>query len=260
MRNLGIFAATAWMALAATQVQAQQIGVAASIERAMRATAPGQSERRLTDGADVVADDRINTGSDERGQLLFLDETTLSVAPSSQIVLDRFIYDPSGGSSGFAMQLTTGALRFVGGTTSEAQEAIIKTPTATLGIRGSSALVSFIGGRTVAVFLMGDRMCISSGGQETCSSRQGAVLTEDGYAGSASAELIASMLTRIDGQAPSQLASRGGATAGVIAATPPNRSPVSTRGRHMGAADVNAFGRNDGYRGISGFTESGIIE
>ena len=102
MRNLGIFAATAWMALAATQVQAQQIGVAASIERAMRATAPGQSERRLTDGADVVADDRINTGSDERGQLLFLDETTLSVAPSSQIVLDRFIYDPSGGSSGFA--------------------------------------------------------------------------------------------------------------------------------------------------------------
>ena len=81
MRNLGIFAATAWMALAATQVQAQQIGVAASIERAMRATAPGQSERRLTDGADVVADDRINTGSDERGQLLFLDETTLSVAP-----------------------------------------------------------------------------------------------------------------------------------------------------------------------------------
>jgi hypothetical protein len=218
--------------LAAPAAQAQQIGTVASLEPNMQATAPGQAERRLSVNAGVVANDSIRTAPSARGQLLFNDQTTLSVAPASQIVLDRFVYDPSGGGSGFSMKLTTGALRFVGGATSEAQEAVIVTPTATLGIRGSSALVSHRGGRTVAVFLIGERMCVTAGGQRSCTSRQGGVLTENGYAGKASPALLANLLGAIDGTPPT-LVRRGPVNAGVSPATSPGRPVVSSTGRTL---------------------------
>jgi hypothetical protein len=248
MHILNLIATTALATFFVGTAIAQQIGVVASLDPNMRATAPGQPERTLAIRAGVVADDSVRTEAAARGQLLFQDETTLSVAPASQIVLDRFVYDPNGGSSSFGMQLTTGALRFVGGSTSEAQEATITTPTATLGIRGSSALVSHIGGRTIAIFLMGDRMCITTGGQRSCTSRQGGVLTENGYAGRASPELVANLLTRIDGQPP-QLRRRT-ADAGVRTTTSPEQLPISTRGSVLGTADIDGFARIDRERGL----------
>lgn len=251
MRYSTLLAAAAAIATSvASLASAQQIGVVSSLEPNMRATAPGQSVRSLSVGNGVVADDAVQTSDTARGQLMFVDETTLSVAPASQIVLDRFVYDPSGGDSGFAMKLTTGALRFVGGATSEAQEAVISTPTATLGIRGSSALVSFLGGQTIAVFLMGDQMCLTpNGGSRRCTSRYGAVLTEDGYAGQVSQEYLTSMLTRIDGPPPRTLV-RSASDAGVGDTVSPRGPVVSTRGAVFGAGDANRFYLEDLSRGV----------
>ena len=240
--------AIAMAALAAT-ASAQQIGKVASLEPNMQATAPGASSRVLSIGSGVVANDAVRTSDVARGQLLFSDQTTLSVAPASQIVLDRFVYDPNGGDSGFSMKLTTGALRFVGGATSEASEAVITTPTATLGIRGSSALVSFIGGRTVAVFLMGQRMCLTANGKRTCTSRQGAVLSEQGYMGPVSQDALTGLLTRIDG-APSRNLVRRGADAGLRQAVTPQSAPVSTQGVVLGAEDAGRFYKNGLSRGL----------
>ena len=222
-----------------TSSTAQQIGVVSSLEPNMRATAPGQGGARdLGLGQGVVQDDEVATSASARGQLLFDDQTTLSVAPSSLIVLDRFVYDPNAGTGAIGIKLTQGALRFVGGATSEAQEATITTPTATLGIRGSSALVSFINGRTIAVFLMGDRMCVSTGAGRTCTNRQGGVLTEAGYAGQVSQQYLTSALTRIDGTAPTTLVRRS-VPAGVRTAVEPSDAPISTRGATASVGDVN---------------------
>jgi hypothetical protein len=49
---------------------------------------------------------------------LFLDQTTLSLAPNTTIVLDRFVFDPDRGTGEIGLQLTEGALRFIGGTLS----------------------------------------------------------------------------------------------------------------------------------------------
>lgn len=226
--SLALAAAALMLAFAAPAARAQQIGVVASLEPRMAATAPGQTARSLAIGAGVVSNDEVRTTDTSRGQLLFNDQTTLSVAPSSTIVLDEFVFDPAGGGT-FGLQLAQGALRFVGGQTSEAEEAVITTPTATIGVRGSSVLVSYIGGRTVAIFLMGDRLCVTANGRRQCTSRQGGVMTEDGYQGPVSPDYLAWLITRIDGAPPGQLTQRPG-DAGLRDRIRPQTPPKSTRG------------------------------
>ncbi|MEL6677980.1 MAG: FecR domain-containing protein, partial [Pseudomonadota bacterium] len=175
----------------ATHASAQQIGVVASAEPTLTGTPPGAASRPLLLGTDVVFNETVRASETGRGQLLFRDQSTLTLAPNAEIVLDRFVYDPDAGTGEIGLSLTRGVLRFIGGRAARAQEATITTPTATIGIRGSSAFVQHVGGRTIAIFIAGERLCIRVGGQESCTSRRGGVLTEDGYRGSVTAEDLA---------------------------------------------------------------------
>jgi hypothetical protein len=67
--------------------------------------------------------------------LVFLDSTNLSVGPTSEVRLDKFVYDPRDGS--VVVQATCGAFRWVTGT--QAKRAYqINTPYGTLGVRGTT--------------------------------------------------------------------------------------------------------------------------
>ena len=183
----------------ATAAGAQQIGVVASQEPELRGTPPGQATRILGVGAPVVAQETIASSQSGRGQVMFSDRTTLTLSPNSEIVLDRFVFDPDGGGSSAGLRLTRGALRFIGGQATRQQEAEIRTPTLIIGIRGSSALVSHEGGRTRAILIAGDRMCAGQGDARTCTNRQGAILTEDGYAGQVTQQELGRVLAQVDG-------------------------------------------------------------
>ncbi|QBF33231.1 FecR domain-containing protein [Thalassococcus sp. S3] len=209
MQRLSLILASVTVGLFfALPVFANQIGVVASISPALRGTPPGASERILGQGQGVVQDEVIQSSDAGRAQLLFLDETTLSIAPSSRVVLDAFVYDPNRTTGQLGLQLTRGALRMIGGNAMRGGEAVVRTPSATIGIRGSSAIVIYSGGRTTAIFLMGDRMCLTRNGRRTCTNRSGGVLTDDGYLGKVSQGYLADVLTWIDGPAPSSLARR----------------------------------------------------
>ena len=52
------------------------------------------------------------------------------------MVLDEFVYDPATGSGKLAMTATKGVFRLVGGKISKSEPVTLKTPTATIGIRG----------------------------------------------------------------------------------------------------------------------------
>jgi hypothetical protein len=68
--------------------------------------------------------------------LVFLDKTNLSVGPTSEVRLDKFVYDPTGSSGSVVLQATRGAFRFVTG--SQAKHAYeVSTPHGTLGVRGT---------------------------------------------------------------------------------------------------------------------------
>ncbi|WP_420862643.1 FecR family protein [Algirhabdus cladophorae] len=213
-----------------TAVSAQDIGTVASLTPQMQGQLAGAAPTRLRVGSTVVADQTIITGSRGRGQLLFVDETTLSVAPQSRITLDRFIYDPNRGAGEIGLSLARGALRFIGGKATDRQPAEIVTPTGTISIRGSSALVVIQNGQTFVVFVAGERLCFAvANGKRSCTNRRGGVLSEDGYLGKISQPTLAGFLARIDG-ATVPAGSNRQAGSGIDGQNPNNRNPLSTNG------------------------------
>lgn len=226
----------------AVPAAAQDIGKVASIQPNMTGTPPGGSARALALGAAVHENEVIEANASGRGQLLFRDETTLMVAPNSRLVLDEFVYAPGGGDGKLAISLTRGALRMIGGQATRQQDGLIVTPAATVGIRGSSVLVSVDGKRTSAIFLMGERMCVAS----VCTARRGGLITSDGgYQGIVPADELAQIMQRIDGAPPKKLqrAGKGGVTGNVGPWTPVR----STSGAVIpeGAMDQNIDSRFD---------------
>ena len=237
-------------AILALPLAAQDIGTVASLDPTLQGTPPGGGARTLAVGSPVVAGEVMATGPAGRAQLLFLDQTTLSLAPSSRIVLDSFVYDPNGGGN-VGIQLTTGALRFVGGKATEDEAATITTPSATIGVRGSSTLVLFRDGQTIAVFIAGERLCITpAGGARTCTSRRGGVLTDAGYQGRVNPDFLEQLLTLIDG-AP-RPGTNAGAPTGVGPDNPPDRQPVSTTGEEPDTGIFDDPIREDTDAGIFG--------
>ncbi len=123
---------TALFALQSTPSNAQtRIGTA----NVVRPDATGSVAGTLSAGSGVHQNETVRTGSAGQAGLRFLDESNLSVGPSSQVRLDKFVYDPNKGSGTIAIEASRGAFRFVTGSQNKGQSTI-KTPYGTLGIRG----------------------------------------------------------------------------------------------------------------------------
>jgi len=67
--------------------------------------------------------------------LQFNDQSNLTVGPSSQVRLDKFVHDPNKGAGDVAIEASRGAFRFVTGSQNQGSVKI-KTPSGTMGIRG----------------------------------------------------------------------------------------------------------------------------
>lgn len=226
-----LLSAVAVLALA-LPASAQNIGTIASQEPTLRGTPPGAATRALSIGTGVVQNETIASSAEGRGQIMFIDQTTLSLAPNTTIVLDQFVFNPNG-TGQMGLQLTEGALRFIGGSLSREQPATVSTPTATIGIRGSSALVIRTRGETITIFLAGERLCLTNlAGQQFCTSRRGGVLTEDGYLGRIDPSFLASVLELIDG-VPRGGGGGTGLGSGVDNPNPSDRGPVSSTGEEF---------------------------
>src|SRR5262249_55901054 len=94
-------------------------------------------------GDGVFQNEIIGTNDVSSSQLLFLDETTLTVGPNSNVTLDEFVYDPRPGASKVTMTIGKGVTRFVTGVL-QSNSYEIRTPTATIGVRGTILLI-FVG-------------------------------------------------------------------------------------------------------------------
>lgn len=112
-----------------------KIGVASAVKNRVEGVIGGGT-RPLAVGNDVFARQVVRTGEQSTAQLLFLDETSLSIGPSSEVTLDRFVFDPNRGSGNVVLNATKGAFRFVSGS-QQPSSYQIKTPVATIGVRGT---------------------------------------------------------------------------------------------------------------------------
>ena len=95
----------------------------------------GSKSHTISKGTDVFSNEVVRTGDASVADLQFIDETTMSIGPISEIRLDKFVYDPNGTSGAVVIEATRGAFRFVTGKQDQ-KVYQIKTPYGTLGIRG----------------------------------------------------------------------------------------------------------------------------
>jgi hypothetical protein len=141
-------AVTAGLAVAASLAHGQQIdtprvGVTSAVNPSAAGTPPGAATRQLVVGSDVIFRERVITTDDGQAQLLFLDQSALMIGPNSSVVIDEFVYDPNAGKGNIAATLTQGSFRYIGGKLSKQGNATLRTPVATIGIRGSDVTVTF---------------------------------------------------------------------------------------------------------------------
>ena len=109
----------------------QQIGQDASILRDKDTIVVGE-------GTGVNMDDTITT-SKAKLKLTFDDDTKVNITQQSKLVIDDFVYDPATGVGKLAMNVAMGTVRFASGGIAKNNRAnvVLKTPTATIGVRGT---------------------------------------------------------------------------------------------------------------------------
>jgi len=95
----------------------------------------------VSPGSEVYVNELVRTGISGKAELLFADRTNLAVGPVTTIRLDKFIYDPNGGSGNVVVNVSLGSFRFITGL-QDPRSYEIRTPYATMGIRGTEFYVN----------------------------------------------------------------------------------------------------------------------
>lgn len=151
-----------------------KVGVASVVNGEPLSKPPSEAERVLNIGNDMSADEVVTTKTNDRAHIVFLDGSTLTVGPNSVIIIDKFVYDPATKTGSLDLRASRGVFRYVGGAISKTSEVTIKTPSATLGIRGGIAIVTVTPtGDTSANFLFGGSLTITSQGVSQTTTQAG---------------------------------------------------------------------------------------
>jgi hypothetical protein len=104
-------------------------------EKVVRDAFGGGRAYRLQEQERIRFREQIDTLAQSGTSFRFVDGTTLSVGENAAFRLDEFVFDPGRGMLQGGINLTKGALRFVGST--QKKDVTIATPSATLGVRGT---------------------------------------------------------------------------------------------------------------------------
>src|SRR5262249_14149107 len=97
--------------------------------------------------------------------LVFLDGTSLTIGPNSEVTIDKYVFNPEKKAGEMALKVQRGTMRFVGGIISKTSEVKVDTPSASMGIRGGIFTVSVTAlGATTATFVFGQSFTITSAG------------------------------------------------------------------------------------------------
>ena len=105
--------------------------------------------------SDIFSFDDVRTGNG-RMAIQFVDDSILKLTEHSKVVIDKFIFDPDPSKSQMAFNMASGTARFITGKLGmiNKENISIKTPTATIGIRGTDFTTTVDElGRTLIILL-----------------------------------------------------------------------------------------------------------
>lgn len=163
------------------RAEVKQIGEASVVVRSVQGVLDA-TRRPLSAEDPVYWQESIETGADSSARLTFLDDTTLTTGPGSQVKLDEFVYAGSAGARKLVVSMSKGVMRFVSGKMdSDAYE--VRTPGAIIGVRGTTFVVRVDGNRRTEVLVERGRVRVrdvDGGGEVTCEENQATVIAAPG--------------------------------------------------------------------------------
>ena len=104
------------------------------------------------EGLDVFSYNTVKTG---KGKVAigFIDDTRVDVTQHSKLIIDEFVYDPNTKTGSLSLKAALGTIRYASGQIAKTNptNVQIKTPTATIGVRGTdfTMTVDEIGSSTI---------------------------------------------------------------------------------------------------------------
>ena len=131
--------------------------------------------------SDIFSFDDVRTGNG-RLAIEFLDESVVKLTEHSKLVIDEFIYDPDPAKSKLALNMASGTARFITGKLGliNKENISIKTPTASIGIRGTdfTATVDELGRSLIILLPNADG---SSSGEITVTTAMGVEILNEAF-------------------------------------------------------------------------------
>jgi len=90
---------------------------------------------------DIYLNDVVQTAASSSLGVTFNDETTFNLRANSQITIDNYVYEDGGKNNAAVFDIAKGTVAFVAAAVAKTGSMSITTPTASLGIRGTTGLV-----------------------------------------------------------------------------------------------------------------------
>ncbi|HRE22035.1 MAG TPA: FecR domain-containing protein [Rhabdaerophilum sp.] len=153
-------AMAAMIAMTASLAAAEVIGSADTV--ANRVTGEISSKKRILVDRDVVhRDEVVQTDRSASARIVFRDASDLRLGANARIKLSSSVY---GGQQGATLELSRGALRFFSGN-GPVGSYQVRTPVATIGLRGTGIGIVITATRTYVTLLNGAAQVCTRGGQ-----------------------------------------------------------------------------------------------
>lgn len=122
----------------------------AQLERARNKSA-------LTRNSGILSNDLVIVGTNTTAELRFVDNTNVKITANSRLLIDDFVYDPRNADAGkLGLKVALGSVRYASGQIAKnnPQQVNIKTPTATIAVRGTDfSMTVDEAGRSMVVLL-----------------------------------------------------------------------------------------------------------
>ncbi|MCP3472456.1 FecR domain-containing protein [Bradyrhizobium sp. CCGUVB1N3] len=90
---------------------------------------------------DVYLNDVVQTASNSSLSIAFNDSTTFNLSASAKITIDNYVYEDGGNKNSAIFDVGKGTVAFVAAAVAKTGDMKITTPTATLGIRGTTGVI-----------------------------------------------------------------------------------------------------------------------
>lgn len=119
--------------------QSSNIGINAAVKGDVTVSTDEQAAKQAVIKEDVFLGQRVNSKKLSSLQIMLKDQTVFTVGPECDLIIDKFVYDPSKNNNGMTATVSKGMFRFMSGNISKSgvDAVTINTPVSSMGIRGT---------------------------------------------------------------------------------------------------------------------------